>query len=399
MPLLIGGATTSRQAHGGEDRAGHPVVHVLDASRAVNTVAALLDPVQREALDAENRAEQETLRQRHARGPIRPLTSYADANRARPTLDHGDRARPPFLGREVVTPDLARVSEYIDWTFFFTAWELKGRFPQILEHPKYGEAARDLWAQAQKLLSQILEDERLQPKGVRGFWPARSEGNDIVLFTDEAMTEELARFPMLRQQRQQKGDAAHLCLADYVAPDGVDHVGAFAVTCGHGVAEWVAELEAEHDDFSAIMVRALADRLAEAFAEMLHEDTRREWGHPDGHKLTVEELIAEKYRGIRPAFGYPACPDHTLKPDLFRILAAEEAGMGLTESFAMTPAASVSGLYLAHPESRYFSIGKVGRDQVADYAARMGKSVAEVEKSLSTVLGYEPAEAAAEAAE
>ncbi len=396
LPLLIGGATTSRQ-HTAVKIApvyDQAVVHVLDASRAVATVSSLLAPDQREGFAKKNVEEQDKLRALHARGPIRPLTPYAKANENKPAIDWSTApAKPPFVGRRVVDDvPLAEIAKYIDWTFFFTAWELKGRYPDILQHPKYGQAARELFEHAEPLLKQIIDEGLLTARGVYGYWPAASDGNDIVLFTDESRTEEKLRFPMLRQQRDKKGDEPHLCLADYVAPRESgknDYVGAFAVTAGLGAADIVARFEGEHDDYSAIIVKALADRLAEAFTELLHERVRREWYAPD-EKLSSEELIAEKYRGIRPAFGYPACPDHSEKPKLFEVLAAREIGMDLTETFAMTPPASVSGIYLASPAARYFSVGKIDRAQVEDYAGRKGISVAEAERHLAPVLGYEP---------
>ncbi|HJL19389.1 MAG TPA: methionine synthase [Sandaracinaceae bacterium LLY-WYZ-13_1] len=399
LPLLIGGATTSRQHTAVKIAPAYeaPVVHVLDASRAVNTVATLLDARQRPGFDADNRAEQEQLRKRHARGPVRPLKSFEEANANAPRIEWSadDVVAPPFVGRrEVIDVSLETLRGYIDWTFFFTAWELKGRYPQILEHPRYGEAARELFGHAQPLLQQIVEEELLTPRGAYGYWPAASEGNDIVLFTDASRGEVLRRIPMLRSQRDGSGDAPNHCLADFVAPRGSgleDHVGLFAVTCGHGVDELVARFEAEHDDYHAIMVKALADRLAEAFAEHLHQRVRREWYAPD-EDLDNEALIAEEFRGIRPAFGYPACPDHAPKADLFELLDAPAIGMGLTETLAMTPAASVSGMYLAHPAARYFSVGKIGRDQVRDYAGRRGVPVATVERDLATILGYDPSD-------
>ncbi len=398
LPLLIGGATTSRQHTAVKIAPAYSsaVVHVLDASRAVATVSSLLAPDQRDAFASKNVEEQDKLRALHARGPIRPLTPYAEANANRPQLAHDAVARPPFLGRRAVDVPLGELTGYIDWTFFFTAWELKGRYPEILEHPRYGQAARELFEHAQPILARIVREGLLRARGVYGYWPAASEDNDIVLYADEARTSELARFPMLRQQRE-KGDAdPHYCLADFVAPAG-DYVGAFAVTAGLGAAELVREYEAGHDDYSAIIVKALADRLAEALAELLHERVRREWYAPD-ERLTNEQRIAEDYRGIRPALGYPACPDHTDKPRLFELLGAREVGMDLTETFAMTPAASVSGLYLAHPGARYFSVGKIDRAQVEDYARRKGMTVAVVERHLGSILGYDPAAAGRDAA-
>jgi 5-methyltetrahydrofolate--homocysteine methyltransferase len=403
LPLLIGGATTSRQ-HTAVKIApvyGEPVVHVLDASRAVGTVAALIAPEQKEGFVRKTREEQESLRRLHARGPVRPLVSYEEANATRPTIDwSAPISAPPFVGRRELEVPLAELVPYIDWTFFFTAWELRGRYPEILEHPKYGAAARELWSHAEPILQRIVSDGSLKARGVYGFWPAASDGNDIVLYEDEARARVLARFPMLRQQREKGETEPHLCLADYVAPreSGLkDYVGGFAVTAGLGAAELVAAFEKQHDDYSAIIVKALADRFAEAFAEYLHEKVRRAWYAPD-EQLTNEQRIAEEYRGIRPALGYPACPDHSDKPALFSILDAPSVGMGLTETFAMTPAASVSGLYLAHPEARYFSVGKIDRAQVEDYARRKGIEVREAERHLGPVLGYDPSEAGRDAA-
>jgi 5-methyltetrahydrofolate--homocysteine methyltransferase len=287
---------------------------------------------------------------------------------------------------------LADLVPYIDWRFFFTAWELPGRFPGVLEDPTYGEAARDLYANARRLLDEIVKDRLLTARGAYGFWPARRDGDDVVLYADEALRQEVARFPMLRQQAVKGNDEPFLSLADFVAPRdaGVpDHVGAFAVTAGIGADALVARFEGARDDYTAILAKALADRLAEAFAEWLHERARREWYAPD-ERLSLDDLLKERFRGIRPAFGYPACPDHTEKERLFRLLDANAVGLSLTEHGAMLPAASVSGLYLGHPEARYFALGRVDRDQVAAYAARKGATVAEVERWLAPNLAYEP---------
>jgi 5-methyltetrahydrofolate--homocysteine methyltransferase len=385
LPLLIGGATTSRQHTAVRIAPAYsqPVVHVLDASRVVRVVSDLLDSERRAQLDVENRADQERLRDLHAekeRKPLLPL-EQARANRHRVAFD--DLPVPEFTGRRLVEPDLATLREYIDWQFFFHAWELKGKFPAILEEP----AARELFDDAQRLLARIVEERLLVARGVFGIWPASSEGDDIVVESDNDSS---TRFCFLRQQSDYGDSRPNRSLADYVAPAG-DHLGAFAVTAGLGAEELAARFTAEHDDYHAIMVKALADRLAEAFAEYLHEVARRAW-YEKGPKLSTEQLVAERFRGIRPAFGYPACPDHTEKPKLFALLGAEEAGLELTETFAMTPAASVSGIYLAHPEARYFSVGRIGRDQVEDYAAREGVSVAAAERALRPSLGYEPAE-------
>jgi 5-methyltetrahydrofolate--homocysteine methyltransferase len=290
---------------------------------------------------------------------------------------------------------LADIERYIDWTFFFTAWELKGRFPALLDHPVQGPAARELYENGKALLRKLVDGRELHARGVYGFWPANSDGDDLVLWSDASRTREAARFPMLRQQRTTGEGDPCLCLADYVAPTDsgvIDSVGAFAVTSGIGADKVARRFEAELDDYHAIMAKALADRLAEAFAEWLHARVRREWGYGRGESFTNEELIAEKYRGIRPAIGYPACPDHEEKVTLFELLGAREIGMDLTSGYAMTPPASVAGLYLAHPKARYFSVGKIGRDQVADYAARRGVDARHVERALGPNLGYEPEE-------
>jgi 5-methyltetrahydrofolate--homocysteine methyltransferase len=385
LPLLIGGATTSRQHTAVRIAPAYsqPVVHVLDASRVVGVVSNLLDPARRERLDEENRADQERLRELHAEKERKPLLPLARARENRLRVSFDDLPEPEFTGRRLVEPELATLREYVDWQFFFHAWELKGKFPAILEQP----AARELFDDAQTLLDRIVDERLLTARGVFGFWPASSDGDDIVV---NLANDEVTRFCFLRQQSDYGDSRPNRCLADYLAPEG-DHLGAFAVTAGIGAEELAAEFAAEHDDYHAIMVKAIADRLAEAFAEHLHEVARRAW-YETGPKLPNEQLIAERFRGIRPAFGYPACPDHSEKSKLFALLGAEEAGLALTETYAMTPAASVSGIYLAHPEARYFSVGRVDRDQVEDYAAREGVSKAEVERRLRPNLAYEPAE-------
>ena len=388
LPLLIGGATTSRQhtAVRIAPEYGQPTVHVLDASRVVGVVGDLLDGDRRETLDAANRADQERLRALHAEKGRRPLLPLREARARRTPIDwrQDDLATPPFTGAHVIEEDVATLRDYIDWSFFFHAWELKGRYPAILDDPEKGEVARDLFAAASTLLDRIEADGSLQARGVYGFWPAVSEGDDLVL-------EGGVRFPMLRQQADHDDSRPNRSLADFVAPAETglaDHVGAFAVSV-HGSEELADAFVAEHDDYQAIMVRALADRLAEAFAERLHEIARRAWYAPQ-EALTNDERIAERFRGIRPAFGYPACPDHSEKRTLLELLEAERAGIGLTESFATTPGASVSGIYLGHPQARYFSVGRLGRDQVADYAERKGVAVGEVERWLRQNLAYEP---------
>ena len=389
LPLLIGGATTSRQHTAVRIAPEYtpPVVHVIDASRVVGVVADLLEPERREKLDRENRQEQERLRALHAERLEQPLLPYRIAMEHRtPIAWHAeDLATPPFVGIRTVEPDLATLREYIDWTFFFTAWELKGRYPQILDHPQHGEAARELFEHANALLDRIVRDRLLTARAAYGYWRAWAEGDDIVL-------QDGPRFPMLRQQADHGDDRPNRSLADFVVPAGdglVDHVGAFACTAGIGADAIAAEFEAEHDDYSAITVKALADRLAEASAEWLHESVRREW-YEAGPQMSGEELIHERYRGIRPAFGYPACPDHSRKRTLFELLDAGSIGMDLTETCAMTPAASVSGLYLAHPAARYFNVGRLGRDQVEEYAARCGMDRREAESWLRSNLAYDP---------
>ena len=305
--------------------------------------------------------------------------------RATPCFD--ELPTPRFTGRRLLEDiALEEVRKYIDWTFFFAAWELPGKYPAILDHPKKGDAARELYDNANQLLDRIIGERLLRANGVYGFWRARSEGDDIVLLDDD--DRELTRFFMLRQQRTGTRGACK-CLADYVSPDGRDHLGGFAVTAGLGVTELVHKYEQDNDDYNAIMVKALADRLAEALAEMLHVRARRDWGYAGEEDLNNAGLIAEEYRGIRPAFGYPACPDHTELDKLFELLAAREIGMDLTETFAMTPAASVSGIYVAHPDAKYFNVGRIGRDQVTDYAKRKGATVQQVEKWLRANLGYD----------
>jgi 5-methyltetrahydrofolate--homocysteine methyltransferase len=406
LPLLIGGATTSRQHTAVKIAPAYSrsVVHVNDASRAVGVVSNLFDAKRRDDFDAKNRQEQGRLRDIHAAKKEKPLLSYADACANGPKFEWQaeDVPEPSFIGRRVLEDiDLGEVAQFIDWTFFFSAWELKGRFPQILEHDKYGEAARELYENGQEMLKRIIDDKLLSARAVYGFWPANADGDDIVLWQGEARSDELVRFPMLRQQgRPQRGNP-NRSLADFVAPidSGLpDHIGAFAITAGIGADELADSYQQSGDDYNSIMVKALADRLAEAGAEWLHARARREWrygvgegvGEGESEGLTNEQLIAEEYRGIRPAFGYPACPDHTPKRTLFELLDAPEQGITLTESCAMQPGASVSGLYFAHPESRYFNVGRLGRDQVLAYAKRSGLSLAETERWLGPNLGYDP---------
>jgi 5-methyltetrahydrofolate--homocysteine methyltransferase len=398
LPLLIGGATTSRQHTAVKiaPRYAESVVHVNDASRAVGVVSSLLDANRKRDLDAANREQQERLRFVHEGRRERPLLSLAAAraNRLVIAADPVDFPTPEFLGpRELDDVPVETLVPFIDWTFFFAAWELKGKFPAILDHPERGPAARELYENGRELLDRIIREKLLTPRAAYGFWPAASDGDDVVLFRDASRARELVRFPMLRQQGQQPDGKPNLCLADFVAPLGsgiADHVGAFAVTSGIETDDLARGFEKDLDDYNAILVKALADRLAEAFAEYLHARARREWGYGADEQLSSEDLIAERYRGIRPAFGYPACPDHTPKGRLFALLGAPAVGIELTESFAMRPAASVSGLYFAHPAARYFTVGRIDRDQVADYAARTGMTQSETERWLAPNLGYEP---------
>jgi 5-methyltetrahydrofolate--homocysteine methyltransferase len=387
LPLLIGGATTSKQhtAVRIAPEYGQPTVHVLDASRVVGVVGDLLDTDRRARLDAENRVDQDRLRALHAEKGRKPLLPLREARTRRTPVDwHEDDLAPaPFSGSRVVEEDVATLRDYVDWTFFFHAWELKGRYPAILDDPEKGEVARELLANANELLDEIAALGSFQARGVYGFWPALAEGDDVIL--------DGARFPMLRQQADHADSRPNRSLSDFVAPAETgltDYVGAFAVSI-HGSEALAEGFASDRDDYRAIMARALADRLAEAFAERLHEIARREWYAPE-ESLSNEERIGERFRGIRPAYGYPACPDHSEKGRLLELLDAPRAGIGLTDSFATTPAASVSGLYFGHPQARYFSVGRVGRDQVVDYAERKGVAVAEAERWLRQNLAYEP---------
>jgi 5-methyltetrahydrofolate--homocysteine methyltransferase len=401
MPLLIGGATTSKP-HTSVKIApeyGQPVVHVLDASRAVDVVSRLLNPAQRADFAEANRAEQNRVRTQHAAVRRRPLLSWEAVKANRLRLDWRPEviATPSFTGARLLDDvRLEDVVPYIDWTFFFSAWELKGRFPAILEHPQYGAAARELYEHAQALLKQIVEQKLLKLHGVYGFWKANTVGEDIVIpdpgsrIPDPgSRTPDPVVFNMLRQQEEIGDGKPNRSLADFIAPveSGiVDYLGAFAVTAGLGADDVVKRYEADHDDYHAIMVKALADRLAEAFAEYLHSRARNDWGYGANERLSNDDLVHERYRGIRPAFGYPACPDHSEKTKLFALLGADRAGMALTESSAMTPAASVSGLYFAHPQAKYFNVGRIGRDQLEDYAARKGMAITEAERWLASNL-------------
>jgi len=402
IPLLIGGATTSR-VHTAVKIApsfSGPVVYVPDASRSVPVVSSLLSPEQRDAFVAELRADYERIRVQHRdkRGPG-PLHPIAEARKLGLKTDW-TAYRPPAprkLGVTVLRDyPLEELVPYIDWTPFFQTWELSGSYPKILQDPVVGEAARKLFADAKHALERLIEEKWVSAHAVIGLFPAAQVGgDDIEIYADEEHRTPLAVWHNLRQQNHKPAGRPNLCLADFVAPKDTqvpDYVGAFAVTAGSGIERKLGEFEAAHDDYSAIMLKALADRLAEALAERMHERVRREfWGYAADERLTNEQLVAERYRGIRPAPGYPACPDHTEKRALFELLDARaNSRIELTESFAMLPAASVCGFYLSHPESSYFAVGKIGRDQVADYAQRKSISLAEAEKWLAPYLAYEP---------
>jgi 5-methyltetrahydrofolate--homocysteine methyltransferase len=399
LPLLIGGATTSRR-HTAVKIAPHysePVVHVLDASRAVPVTTSLLSDEGKPAFVAQHRADYEALRKAHA-APRQTVVSLETARSRRTAIEWRaeDLPRPAFTGvRAVDEVPLAELRPFIDWTPFFHSWGLKGVYPRILDEGEQGKEASKLFADAQALLDQIISQKQLIAYGVHGFFPANSVGDDVQLNTHTTRPVGTTRFHFLRQQ--QPTDSSQPCrsLSDFIAPieTGLkDYIGAFAVTTGHGLKKLCDSFRAKNDDYNAIMAEALADRLAEAFAEFLHKRVRDEWGYGRAEGLSVDEIIHEKYRGIRPAPGYPACPDHTEKDLIWQLLDVRAiTGIQLTESYAMWPGSSVSGLYFAHPESRYFSLGKIDRDQVADYAERKGMSVAEVERWLGQNLNYDPA--------
>ncbi len=399
LPLLIGGATTSRR-HTAVKIAPHysePVVHVLDASRAVPVTTSLLSDDGKAEFVALHRADYEALRKAHA-APRQTVVSLETARARRTPIEWRpeDLPTPAFTGVRVLDNfPLATLREYIDWTPLFHAWGLKGVYPRILDHEEQGEQARQLFADANSLLDRIIEQNQITARGVYGLFPASAVGDDVELYTDRTREKVLTRFHFLRQQANKEGSEPCRSLADFIAPKETglpDHIGAFAVTSGIGLKELCDRFRADNDDYNAIMAEAVADRLAEAFAECLHKRVRDEWGYGCSENLSPADLIQEKYRGIRPAAGYPACPDHTEKGPLWNLLDVQKnTGMLITESFAMWPGSSVSGLYFAHPESRYFSLGKIDRDQVADYHERKGMSVAEVERWLGPNLNYDPA--------
>jgi 5-methyltetrahydrofolate--homocysteine methyltransferase len=400
LPLLIGGATTSRR-HTAVKIAPHysePVVHVLDASRAVPVTTSLLSEDGKAEFVVKHRAEYEALRKAHAAPPQQVVPLEVARTRRTPIeWRPEDIPVPAFTGVHVLDNfSLATLRDYIDWTPIFHAWGLKGVYPRILEHPEQGEQARQIFTDANALLDRIIEKNLITARGVYGFFPASAVGDDIELYTEDTRDKVLDRFHFLRQQANREGSEPCRSLADFIAPKETglpDHIGAFAVTSGINLKDLCDKFRADNDDYNAIMAEAIADRLAEAFAEYLHKRVRDEWGYGCAENLTPADLIQEKYRGIRPAAGYPACPDHTEKGTLWRLLDVQaNTGMQITESFAMWPGSSVSGLYFAHPESRYFSLGKIDRDQVVDYHERKGMTVAEVERWLGQNLNYEPAE-------
>jgi 5-methyltetrahydrofolate--homocysteine methyltransferase len=400
LPLLIGGATTSR-AHTAVKIAPHysePVVHILDASRAVPVTTSLLSDQGKSAFVAQHRADYEALRKAHS-APKLTVVSLDAARKRRTPIEWRteDLPVPAFTGVRVLNDfPLATLREFIDWSPFFHTWGLKGIYPRILEHAEHGAQARQVFSEGNALLDLIIEKKLITARGVYGLFPASAAGDDVELYTNDKRETVLERFHFLRQQSNKEGSEPCRSLADFIAPRETglpDHIGAFAVTSGIGLKELCDSYRARHDDYNAIMAEAIADRLAEAFAECLHKRVRDEWGYGCAEGLSNADLIQEKYRGIRPAAGYPACPDHTEKGPLWRLLNVQaNTGMLITESFAMWPGSSVSGLYFAHPESRYFSLGKIDRDQVADYSKRKGMSVAEVERWLGQNLNYDPAE-------
>ncbi|MCH9022603.1 MAG: methionine synthase, partial [Planctomycetes bacterium] len=400
LPLLIGGATTSKKhtAVKIEPQYDQATVHVVDASRVIGVVKKLLDDTQRSRFIEELRADYATVREQYekSQGRLKLVSlEQARANRFQCDWQSNHIAKPGFLGLKVLEDfPLEEIRAFIDWTPFFHTWEISGRFPEVLKHPKKGAQAKELYDDAQKLLDKIVREKLLRARGVYGFWRANSVADDVEVYADQQGQEVLTRFHFLRQQIAKASNKPNYCLADFVAPKEsgtADYIGAFAVTAGIGVDELCKKYEADHDDYLSIMVKALADRLAEAFAELLHKKTRTAWGFGQNEKLSHEDLIHERYRGIRPAPGYAACPDHTEKRILFDLLKAEaNAGIQLTENFAMTPASSVSGFYFSHPASTYFNVNKIDRDQTADYANRKGMTRKQAERWLSPNLGYQP---------
>ncbi|WP_312784085.1 methionine synthase [Brevundimonas sp.] len=399
IPLLIGGATTSRTHTAVKIEPGYrkgSTTYVIDASRAVGVVSGLLSPTDKIKNEQATRDEYVRIREQYARGQevkARATLQQARDNRFQPDPAATMPGKPSFLGvRSFDAWDLQDLADHIDWTPFFASWELIGRYPLILEDEIVGEAAQDLFRDAQAMLKRIIDEKWFTARGVVGFWPAQAVGDDIAVYADESRAEEIARFHTLRQQIKKSNGKPNLALSDFIAEEGQDYIGAFAVTAGHGELEIAKRFKDAGDDYSSIMATALADRLAEAFAEALHKKVRIElWGYAPDEATSVQDLIEEKYQGIRPAPGYPAQPDHTEKATLFRLLdAGTNAGMALTESYAMTPPASVSGLYFGHPGSHYFGVGKIDRDQIEDYAVRKGWDVETAERWLAPILNYDP---------
>jgi 5-methyltetrahydrofolate--homocysteine methyltransferase len=395
VPLLIGGATTSR-AHTAVKIAlnySQPVVHVLDASRAVPVTSSLLSEDGKAPFVKQLREDYEKLRAQHGSQSAK-LLSLEKARANAPKLKFDDLAKPEFTGVRILeTGSLAEIAKFIDWTPFFHTWELRGVYPKILQHEKHGEEARKLFADAQTLLAQVIAEKLLTPRAVYGLFPANRVGDDVELYTDESRQTVLTTLHFLRQEIDKGDGTPNWCLADFIAPRGLpDYLGAFAVTAGAEVKDLADAYKKQHDDYNAIMVEAIADRLAEAYTEALHKRVREEWGFGRTENLSNEALIEEKYRGIRPAPGYPACPDHTEKATIWSLLDVEKnTGIRLTESFAMWPGSSVSGLYFGHPKAKYFAVGKLGKDQVEDLARRKNKSVSEMERWLGPWLNYNPA--------
>ena len=375
MPLMIGGATTSKThtALRIEPVYSGPVIHVLDASRAVGVAGTLVSDTMAEKFVADTRAEYSHIRDARAGKTAKPLATLEEARANGFEIDESLKPAPPLRpGVHVFDDwDLADLRDYIDWTPFFRAWELHGTYPSILTDDVVGESATNLFKDAQAMLDRIINEKWLRAKGVAGLWPCWRDGDDVVVYCEN--TEAHIRLPFLRQQIAKREGKANMCLADFISPDG-DWIGGFAVTTGHGIGTKLAEFKAHIDDYSDIMLKALADRLAEAFAERMHQHVRKElWGYAPDEQLTNEALVREEYRGIRPAPGYPACPDHSLKPILFDLLdATHKTGITLTESFAMLPTAAVSGFYFGHPQAEYFGVARIGEDQVTEYAARRG---------------------------
>ncbi len=396
LPLLIGGATTSKvhTALRIAPRYKGTTVHVLDASRAVGVCTALVSESGAQAADfaAKVANEYEAIRIERAGGAKEKVVPLAAARANDFKIDWSAYVppKPAVTGTRIFAEyPLHELVERIDWTPFFRAWELAGNYPAILEDPVVGDSAKRLYADARKMLERIVREKWLTAKGVVSFWPCRRDGDDVVLFADDSHTKEISRLYFLRQQIAKRAPRANMCLADFISPKA-DWIGGFAVTAGHGIEQHLRRFKADSDDYSDILLKALADRLAEAFAERLHERVRKTlWGYASDEALSNDELTREKYRGIRPAPGYPACPDHSQKPELFRLLnAGQNTGITLTESFAMMPVSSVSGYYFAHPDAQYFGVARIGRDQVEDYAKRRGVALEQAEKWLRPNIGY-----------